>query len=292
EPRGPADVFTWPSRRLRLFTDGQRVIDVQISNGDKLGPQNRHIVEPMAAWRWSKNQSKAGTDVLMPVTHDPTRRIWRGLGPLLLRANGNKQDRRAGVIDWLGTLRHDKALPATHPVDLWIVGFEYGNQNATIAGAIDDRLTAPVAALTDPVLAQAAVYAADWAREGVVALVNLASNLDRAAGGDGSAGREEAFERGYTRLDLPFRRWISHLIDPENLQAAKDEWALTASRVLRREGDALVHDAGPLAIIGRQVPRQGTDQTILLDAGLASIWFRSAIAKAFPVPIEQQKVLT
>ena len=291
EPRGPADVFTWPSRRLRLFTEGERVVDVQISNGDKLGPQNRHPVEPMAAWRWSKNQSKAGSDVLMPVTHDPTRRIWQGLGPLLLRANGNQQDRRAGVIDWLGTLRHYGELPASHPVDLWVVGLEYGNQNATIAGAIDDRLAAPIAVLTDPVLTRAAVDAASWAKDGVVALVNLASNLDRAAGGDGSAGREEAFERGYTRLDQPFRRWISHLTNPEELQSVKDEWALTASQVLRSEGGALVHDAGPVAIIGRQVPRQGTDQMMLLDAGIASIWFRSTIAKVFPVP-ERQEVLT
>lgn len=289
-PTGPADLFTWPSRRLRLFLEAERVVDVQISNGDKLGPQNMHPFEPMSAWRWSKNQSKAGADVLMPVTHDPTRRIWQGLEPLLVKRAGPRGGVRAGVIEWLATLRYDGVLAAKQPVDLWTVGLEYGTQNSTITGTVDDRLAAPVTALTDPTVVAAAVDAATWAREGAVALVNLASNLDRAAGGDGSAGREEAFERAYALLDSPYRAWLRELTDPDSVHKAKDAWGREASAMLRRAADELIRDAGPAALIGRLVTEHGGEQQRLLDAGLASVWFLAALKKAFPYSHPTEKV--
>lgn len=280
-PRGPADLFTWPSRRLRLFLTGNRVTDVQISNGDRLAPQNLHAVEPMTAWRYSKAQSKAGATVMMPITHDPTRRIWQGLGPLIQRSLGPNEGQPARVIGWLAELRSDESLPPDHVVDLRIVGLQYGTQNSVIVGATDDRLTASVAALTDPVLVQAAVDAAAQATQGVVALANLAGNLDRAAGGDGNA-REATFEFGYALLDEPFRAWIRTLETPERVADHRAAWAATASALLRAAGDDLVGDTGPAALVGRRVRRVGTDKPELLDAGLALLWFRSSLARTFP----------
>lgn len=282
-PRGPADLFTWPSRRLRLFLAGERVTDVQISNGDRLAPQNLHPFEPMTAWRYSKAQSKAGTTVLMPVTHDPTRRIWQGLGPLVQRSAGPAEGRPAHVVEWLDTLRSAEILPRGQLVDLRIVGLEYGTQNSVISGATDDRLTATVATLTDPVLAQSAVDAAAQASQGVVALANLAGNLDQAAGGEGNA-RDRTFELGYALLDRPFRAWIRALDDPESVADSRAVWAATASALLRTAGDDLVGEAGPGSLVGRHVRRVGSDHPELLDAGLALVWFRASLAKTFPQP--------
>ncbi|MDI9629235.1 MAG: type I-E CRISPR-associated protein Cse1/CasA [Acidobacteriota bacterium] len=280
-PRGPADLFTWPSRRLRLFLTDDRVTDVQISNGDRLGPQNLHAFEPMTAWRYSKAQSKAGTKVLMPVTHDPTRRIWQGLGPLVQPSFGPNEGQPARVIGWLAQLQEEEIVPGGHIVDLRTVGLEYGTQNSVITGATDDRLTASVAALTDPVLVQAAVDAASQASQGVIALANLAGNLDRAAGGEGNA-REHTFEVGYALLDSPFRAWIRTLDHPEHVPDHRNAWAVTASALLRKAGDALVGDAGRAALVGRPVRRDRTGQAELLDAGLALLWFRTSLAKTFP----------
>lgn len=289
-PHGPADLFTWPSRRLRLFVLDGRVREVQISNGDKLGPQNLHPFESMSAWRHSKAQSKAGGAVQMPVTHDPAKRIWQGLGVLLQRPAG-RDSMPAPVVEWLDKLKNSGILPQGRVVDLRITGLEYGTQNAVIAGAVDDRLAVSVAALTDPILVQAAVDAAAQAKQGVDALANLAGNLDRAAGGDGNA-RERTFELGYALLDGPFRTWVRTLVEPESVADYRENWAAMALLVLRRAGDDLVAEAGPAAWVGRRLSRLGTDKPQLLDAGLALLWYRATLTKAFPLPKLQLSEVT
>jgi len=289
-PRGPADLFTWPSRRMRLWLTENRVTDVQISNGDRLPPQNLHPFESMSAWRYSKAQSRGGDDVLLPVTHEPAHRVWEGLGPLVQQTSGLTNGLPAPVVEWLGRLKNEKVLPGDYQVDLNIVGLTYGTQNATVAGAVDDRLTASVAALTEPELVQAAVDAAAAARRGVTELANLAGNLDRAAGGDGNA-RARTFELGYSLLDGPFRAWIRTLDDPEDVAARRADWAATASALLLRAGDGLVGDAGPGALVGRPVRRLGSDKAELLDAGLAQLWFRAGLAKTFPDATQQPEVI-
>lgn len=280
-PTGPADLCTWPSRRLRLFFTDDRVTDVQISNGDKLGPQNLHPFESMSAWRHSKAQSKAGVDVLMPVQHDPSRRIWQGLAALLQRTAAAASGHPPPVIEWMAALEYEGALPNDLVVDLQVCGFEYGTQNSVIAGAADDRLSAALSALTERVVVQGMVDASTQAKDGVVALANLAGNLDRAAGGDGNA-RGRTFEVGYAALDRPFRAWAKRLSDEAHLADDRAEWSRTASQVLARAGDDLVRDAGRAAIVGRHVSQPGKDQPTLLDAGLATLWFRAALAKTFP----------
>lgn len=279
-PRGPADLFTWPSRRLRLFTADGQVTDVQISNGDKLTPKDLFRYESMSAWRYSKNQSKGSDKVYMPKLHDPSRRIWQGLGSVLVNSASPQDQIAAPAIEWLATLRGEGVLSDTQVVDLHVVGLEYGTQNAVVAGAIDDRLTASVAAITHPDLAVAAIKAVERASQGVIALANLAGNLDRAAGGDGLA-RERVFERGYALLDSPFRRWIRKLTDPDKLAELDAAWDDSASSLIRTAGYSLLADAGPAALVGRVVA-QINGETQQLDAGLAQIWFNGALAKAFP----------
>lgn len=284
-PQGPADLFTWQSRRLRLYTEGGRVVDVLIANGDKLTPQNRFAQEAMSAWRYSKEQSKGGGRVYMPVLHDPGRRIWQGLGALL---PSRVENRPAPVIEWLAKLKNEGLMAPDRLVDLRIVGLGYGKQNSFVVGAIDDRMTAAVAALTDPILVEAAVDAADRASRGVVALANLAGNLDEAAGRDsgarkaddrGGGAREGALEVGYSLLDAPYRAWLRRLVDPERVAEQQTDWDAQAAALLKRAGEDLLRDAGPAAIVGRPVKQRGKAP---LDAGQAGIRFRSALAKAFP----------
>lgn len=287
EPHGPADLFTWPSRRLRLFTHGARVTDAQVSNGDKLGPQNADRHEPMTAWRYSKNQSKGGHEVVMPVLHQASRRIWQGLGSILVASEGGARAIKPRALEWLALLSEEGILAEDRTVDLHVVGFEYGPQNSVITGAIDDRLAGAVVAFTNPVLAQAAVVAAEAASEGVKALANLASNLDRAKGGDGEAPRHDTYEQGYALLDLPYRRWLRDLVDPADVEATQAAWWSEARRILTDAGDRLIRDAGPAAWVGRTVTQSGSDAPRLVDAGIADIWFRAALAKALPLPARQ-----
>lgn len=281
QPTGPADAFTWPSRRMRLFTDGDRVVDVQISNGDKLTPENRVPIEPMTAWRMSKNKSKGSVIVHMPVTYDGTMRIWQGLAPLLQRSNEPTATKPAHTIAWLSYLRAAGAVATDEVVNLRTVSPVYGAQNSSIVDVVDDRLAARVVALTDPTIIQAAIDAATAARAGVIALANFAGNLDRAAGGDGHA-RDRTFELGYAALDHPFRQWIMTLDTIDSLPLRRETWDAKAFDVLRRAGAQLARDAGSAAFVGRPVSQVGTDARQHLDAGLAENWFRGALHKAFP----------
>lgn len=284
-PLGPADLFTWPSRRVRLMPEGDRIVDVQISNGDRLGPQGQTGNEPMTSWRKSKAQSKGDNEVYMPVTHSPERRIWQGLQSLLVSAAG--ASKRATVLDWLSELRRDGVLPAERTVRLRTVGIEYGTQASSIVGTVDDGLSAHVTALVDPVLVQTAVDAASRAAQAVVALVNLSSNLALATGYDPKASpkdndrrRATVFELGYSRLDAPYRRWLNELDDPDTAPERLEEWGRHARRLLLDAGAELIVDAGPAAVVGRDIPQQGKEATQRIDAGLAEIWFRYALKKA------------
>lgn len=289
-PRGAADSYTWASRRMRLFTNGDRVTDVQISNGDRLPPEDLFTVEPMTAWHVSKNKSTATKKVRMPATQDGTRRIWQGLGPLLLSTPGTESV-PAGVVTWLAALRNAGVLPTTRVVNLRTVEVIYGPNNSTYASIVHDRLAAPVVALTDQTLVQAAVSAAGSAQAGVVALANLAGDLDRAAGGEGRA-RERTFEYAYGLLDLPFRGWIRDLNNPTEAEAAQQRWQATASKIIGRAGWQLLRDAGPAAHIGRPVKQPGREEPQQLDAGRATLRFRIALNKAFPLTQPQAKEAT
>lgn len=284
-PLGPADLLTWPSRRVRLIAQGERIVDVQISNGDRLGPQGQTGNEPMTSWRKSRAQSKGDNEVYMPVTHSPERRIWQGLEPLLVSAPGSSK--RAPVLDWLAELRRDGAVASSRVLRLRTVGLEYGTQASSIVGAVDDGLSARVAALIDPVLIQAAVDAAARASQGVVALVNLSSNLALASGYDPKASpkdndrrRATVFEFGYSLLDRPYRDWLGELDDPAEALQRLEDWGDQVRRLLIDAGLELIAEAGPAATVGRDIPQHGTETTQRIDAGLAEIWFRAALKKA------------
>lgn len=277
-PLGPADAFTWPSRRIRLHPRDGRIADVQISNGDRLGPQHQQKNEPMTSWRKSQNQSKGGGDVYMPVTHSPEKRIWQGLGSLLLQVEGVSL--RAPALDWLDALRYSEILPKSYGMTLRAVGVEYGPQASSIVGVVDDGLHVRVAAITDPAVVQIAVDAASRASQGVVALANLASNLERAAGGDAERPRQRTYELGYGLLDGPYREWLAALKDTESAGELLDAWGERARQILLDAGSALVAEAGPAALVGREVPKRGTDDKQWLDSALAELWFRAGVAKA------------
>ncbi len=288
-PTGPADLFTWPSRRVRLLERNGLIVDVQISNGDRLGPQNQSGKEPMTAWRKSANQSKrGGEDVYMPVLHVPERRVWQSLESLLVTAKSATQ--RAPVLDWVSRLIELECLPSDYRVRLRAVGIEYGAQASSIAGAVDDGLDARVGALTDPVLVQCAVDAAARAGKAVVALVNLASNLEQAAGGEPERPRTRTFEFGYSLLDGPYRCWLGELADVTTIGERLHDWSLQVRRILLDAGHSLITAAGPAAVVGHPVARMGSEEKQRVDAGLAEIWFRAALNKALGVaPVSQRQ---
>ncbi|GAB3476977.1 type I-E CRISPR-associated protein Cse1/CasA [Amycolatopsis cihanbeyliensis] len=296
--RGPIDLYTWQSRRIRLVPENGKVTRVLICNGDPVEPQNRHRDEPHTRWRRSAAQEKKSSEsvVYMPREHDPERAIWRGLESILPGTAGTQRKEAAagltaGILEWLSLLSDD-ILDGDFPVQIRAIGMAYGNQNSVTDEIMDDALSLRSALLRQDAtqltgMAVGCVQAADDAAR---ALGSLALNLAQAAGKAppkpgapdpaSLADRTRAVELAYAELDAPFRGWLSGLgpdSDPVEEQVA---WHRTACGVVRALARDLQQRAPATAWTGRRV------NGYLVTAAHAALWFdrklREALPQAFP----------
>jgi CRISPR system Cascade subunit CasA len=280
QPSGPVDLYTSQSRRVRLIGDDAGVTGVVLAQGDKVTPQNRHRLEPLTAWRYSKPQTaKFKQDTYMPREHDPARAMWRGL-PGLLAGQDEKTGKEPGVLRWAAALDIGGHLPGG-TLTVQAVGIKYGNNNSTVEELIHDHLDLPpeIVAHGDGAAAHLARRAVDQARLAVNAVANLAQNLYLAAGGDtesdGPATR--ARESAYDRLEEVFRRWVLTLGPDVDIVERETAWQVEVRTVVGRVGHELAAAAGPAAMVGRKARGRH------LDLGLAEAWFRSGLRKALPL---------
>lgn len=292
QPYGPVDLLAWQSRRIRLVGDADSgVTGVVLCQGDKVTPQNRHTLESMTAWRYSKPQSqKFKQAVYMPLKHDPTRAAWRGAPAVLSHAikevDGHEatlQPMTTRVLKGLDPLG-SKDLSAT----LELVGMEYGPQEATVADLYHDTLDFRVSLLGDQAAHVVAMIhdALDNTDRAVWELGRLAKNLDYAAGGDEKSAGDDmkavgAAQRAqlaaWSALDAPAREWLAGLTSATDTVEAHRDWQRQVHTVLLSEARHLITTCPPAAVVGRET-RRG-----FMTAGLAESYFHAALRKQLPL---------
>jgi CRISPR system Cascade subunit CasA len=287
EPRGPVDLYTWQSRRVRLVGSADGVTGVVLAQGDKSAPQNRFTVEPLSAWRYSEPQTKRrGARTYMPLTHDPSRALWRGLSAYLpawagMAGSGSRPAPRRppALTEWLERLTEEERLSERRVV-LRAVGIEYGSNSSVVDDLVDDRLVLPAALLSSVDLSMTVDAALVVAEEAVRILAALAKNVALAAGAsaDADGPRDLAREQAYAWLDGLFRVWVGDLWDPGRHVTYLSEWRDSVRSTVLSVADVIVSEAGPAARAGREVHGRH------LDAGLAELWFRRRIADLLPRP--------
>ncbi|GGL20504.1 type I-E CRISPR-associated protein Cse1/CasA [Mangrovihabitans endophyticus] len=291
-PHGPLSLYTWQSRRIRLFGDAEKITGALIANGDKLDPVNQQRCEPMSAWRHG-NAKKNEKVPYRPARHDPARALWRGLAALLPgKPVPATKDGPAvvapAVTEWLARLRRSGHVPADHRVTLHAVGIAYGTQQSVVDEVIDDMVTMPVQAFgSDSDLRTLIIDGAADAEATVAALRDLAANLARAAGARGDAPAEiaaTAAESAFAAFDHEFRQWLSGLHADTDSAAARAEWHQRARRLALHLGGDLISRAGPAAWTGREV---GGDKPRLICTPLADLWFRRKLHTALPMTSPQ-----
>lgn len=289
EPVGPADIMTWPSRRLLLHQGDGAVVDVLLSNGDPIHQRNRQGVETMAAFRRSPNQEKVhGVPTYMPRPHDPGRALWRGLAGLLVQVQrgtsaGTDSDAELAPanVRQLADLVMAGVLAPDHPIRFRAVGMNYGTQDASIAAIYDDALVmAPVVTSHDGLRATV-LSAGSVAELGVRAVGDLAANLALAAGREGEGPRVAAREDAFFQVGREFGAWVAQLDSSSDIDAAAAVWQRRVYDVLTPLGQRLVDDAGQAAWVGRDVRRGQATRRI--DSALAWIWFGGALRQALPL---------
>ncbi|MFI6661520.1 type I-E CRISPR-associated protein Cse1/CasA [Streptomyces sp. NPDC050523] len=307
-PSGPVSLFTWPSRRIRLLPEtdpatGELVVrQVLVCAGDRLplgsGHQLRHWLqcEPHTAWKRSTNLERRHSfqPVYWPVRHAPDRQLWRGLGPLLARAEalGAGPGRDAAVLQGPRALAQlgspvRRGVLREVPVQVLAVGLEYGNQSAVVTEAYADTLPLPVALLSveDRTWRDAVLETVEATSRAVAALAQLAHHLAVAAGcrpeeeGLLAGHRRRAREQAYAALDGRFRAWLATLRPEEAApEPTQDAWATTVRRVLLEHATDLLDAASPAAFRGREITHG--DSTQRYDAALAELAFRAGLNKA------------
>lgn len=286
-PHGPVRLYTWQSRRIRLFREGGRVVGCLVANGDKLTPQNQNTREPMSAWRYSEPQTKAAKHTTyMPREHQPGRALWRGIAALLpgiaplVPKAGVASGLTPGIVEWIARDAVGE-LSEGSLMRLRSVGVVYGSNNSVVDEVLNDEVSVPLALLRESnrALALQAEEAVRVADEGVMHLRHLAENLERAAGGTGQGARARAGHLAYAALDAPYRVWLAGLTGDEDPLDAIANWKRVAYDVLRRLGREAVADAGPAAWTGREVTRGG--RTDLITTPRAEGWFLRALVKTF-----------
>ncbi|TFV58354.1 type I-E CRISPR-associated protein Cse1/CasA [Geodermatophilus sp. DF01-2] len=294
-PRGPADLYTWPSRRVRLVGNDAGVTGVLVANGDPLPVQDAFSFEPMSAWRKSDAQAKKlGRQlVYMPREHHVDRAFWRGLAALLpagaAQRTGGADTLPPAMSEWLALIQLHGHVPHDYMIQTRAVGIVYGSNNSVVDELIDDELSLTVAVLQSEhrALGLAAVDAVNAAEAAVRALGSLARNLQEAAGGDGAGAADRARELGFAALDAPFRRWVAELGPDSDLIEVEERWHRQVRRIVRGLADELLEDSGPAAWRGREVNQRH------LDSARADVFFSAALVEAVPrafAPAEHQPI--
>ncbi|MDG4798130.1 type I-E CRISPR-associated protein Cse1/CasA [Micromonospora sp. WMMD1082] len=294
-PYGLLNLYTWQSRRIRLFGDQTGITGVVIANGDRIAWQNLHHQEPMSGWRRSPTQEKKRglSPVYLPAQHDPTRALWRGLASLLPTLAGGpggdaRERRPPAVSQWLARLRAEELIDDRDRVTTRAVGVLYGNQASVVDEVFQDALTMPVRAFEpDGPLATIIKDSAADAEATVKALRRLATDLCRAGGGYGDRAEDppalagsRAAELAYAELDLLFRRWLGALGPDDDPTQARIDWQTRAKRCIVRLGENLVTQAGPVAWAGRYVDKEKKKH---LSSRLADQQFRTALRRVLPL---------
>ncbi|SCL73675.1 CRISPR-associated protein, Cse1 family [Micromonospora peucetia] len=294
-PHGVLNLYTWQSRRIRLFGDQTGITGAMIANGDRIAWTNLHRQEPMSGWRRSPNQEKKlGLPVVyLPGLHDHTRALWRGLDRLLpARAEKPGADaparRPPAVSQWLARLRIKGLIDDRYRVTTRAVGVVYGNNMSVVDEIYHDGLTMTVQAF-DPAgpLTTTIVDGAADAEAAVKVLRGLAANLCRAGGGYGDRSEDppaiaadRAAELAYAELDVLFRQWLAGLGPADDPTQARIQWQTQVRRCVWSLGSNLVEWSGPQAWAGRYVDSEKKKH---LSSPLADRFFRDAMRRALPL---------
>ncbi|GHJ47252.1 hypothetical protein Cs7R123_45940 [Catellatospora sp. TT07R-123] len=287
-PFGLLSLYTWQSRRIRLFGDRDGITGAMISIGDRFEWQDRQSLEPMSVWGRSAPREKEQKRVVyLPRPHDHTRSLWRGLQTLLPpqpAAGGDAPQRLSPmVLQWLAHLWVTGAVGGDLPARPRATSISYGTQQAVIDEVFSDSLTMNVQLLVEgSELRTAAVDGAADADRAVTELRRLAANLARAAGGSDTGGdADRAAEEAYARLDKWFREWLARLRPGTDAHQARQYWQDRVRAELRSLARDLVNAAGEKAWVGRVIAVDGRDTHYC--SPLAEAWFRNGLARALPL---------
>lgn len=289
-PRGPADLATWQSRRIRLFTEGDSVVNVLVSNGDQIPDAGKNVFgDPMTPYRYSPNQSKKGIEAYYPRPYDTMRTMWRSLDALIATGSDpgfgekNLAPKRPSNLVNLSDIADDQGTEEV--ADLHIVSMEYGPQSSTVGTIISANMGLPLQLLQDDSLSAAHRQyvrdAAEATKDAAISLGWFAGQLKVAAGGEYVFDADVA-DRLYTVLEPKFLSWLRNL-DLSQMGTEATAWQVEIEKQVLHIADEAIRGAGQRALVGRVVDAQDDDSGRIVNAGSLYRQLRYRLSKDLPL---------
>lgn len=290
QPQGAADLATWQSRRIRLFTESGRVVAVLVSNGDQIPDAGKNIFgDPMTPYRFSKNQTKKGQLAFYPKAYDAQRTTWRSLDALLVSESDagftgadHAPKRPENLVSFSRIAKHQRS---NEVADVSIVSMEYGPQSSSVGTVVTGNIGFPLSLLQDDGISrvhrQYVRDAADATRNAATSLGWFSGQLAVAAGGEYVFGVDEA-DRLYTVLEPLFLTWLRDL-DLENIEEEAISWQAEIRKQLFQIADEAVRGAGQKALIGRVVDGGEDSEGSVVSAGSLHRRLQYRISKDLPL---------
>lgn len=298
DPTGPVDLYTWQSRRIRLFGDSNGVIGVVLGQGDRMLPSDRQLYEPMTAWQYSDFYSREKMNAsYTPQKHDPSMAFWRSLPsviPQLDHIHMRKSvDRKSqvpeglspGIMKWLQYLIYLDTVGYSQLVQLTVTGFHYGPKESVISDVIADTLSIPASILSDDGEPERHNLrrALKQSEEVGKALGYFAQNLSTASGlPSGEAARNSTRAVFFSQAGQEFTEWISNpSLDRET---TRHDWELRIGTIADDITHELIINAPESAIAGREVSEGNR-----MDLGIAEVRLFSALRRELPLHFKQME---
>ena len=285
-PKGPAEILTWQSRRVRLFPEDGVITQVLVSNGDRIPKANANVKDdPMTPYRFSKNKSTRDLDVYYPKPLEAQRTMWRSLEPLIalktdpIYDKKNRAPERPKTIDQLAYLEENGVeLPKTLNVSM--ASMQYGSNSSVVDISISTRIELPLELLPQSAVdqRQAVLNLAAATSQAGTMLGSFAGQLFQAAGGEYEF-QPAATDNLLAELEPKFSEWMKTLHDAD-LEPRLKEWELTVHNAVLQHADVLLVGAGPKALIGRIIENNGDERFV--SAGTVMSWLRKKLREILP----------
>lgn len=279
-PNNQAALLTLQSRRLILIHDSEHVTGYYLLGGDFIEKENA-FSEQMTIWKYNQKET-----VFRPVRHNHARKMWQDFSGI---AAFHETKHMPGVVSWMNRLLEYECLPAETIGTYRIASVQYGDKDFFVNDVFEDSLSFHLNLLSELNREWIGRITDEIANcEDLSKIVSrLAANIDKAAGGDGSAAGERAKEQFYYRIDMPFRSWLQTL-DADQSDIQRDEkvkeWRDTARLIAARLGKELVNEAGPMAFCGKSVNDENKkDSKTYLCAPDAYRHFLNSLNKYHPM---------
>jgi CRISPR system Cascade subunit CasA len=207
----------------------------------------------MTLWRIRTDKD---TQAWLPQKHDPSKQLWRNFVSIA----GQKEDGHCpGTVRWISILRSHDVLPFS------VVQFQgacvlYNTNGIPNQKTVDifadtigfnaDLLTALGSAWVDAIVEEL-----DETDRLIVECGILAKGLAQAEGNTDKKGldaaRDKAKAQAYSRMDLPFRKWLEG-INPQKdrIPDQKKAWWTTAQGIVRGLAREWMENCSPQAFMG------------------------------------------